>query len=156
HDLDWLMSVFGKVRRVHAIGWQSPTKCWNHIVSHLLFKNGIKISCETSIEMPVGYPFSVGYRIVGDRGGLEYNFTAGFNIHDASVSELIRYGCGGERTVLPVQPADSVQTMLDAFLSSLSGNGPLPVTREETLGALELVQAIAESLETGKPAEVPD
>ncbi|MCL1854276.1 MAG: Gfo/Idh/MocA family oxidoreductase [Clostridia bacterium] len=154
HDLDFLVSVFGKVRSVHSIGWRSPTKCWNHIVNHLIFTSGANISCEASMEMPDGYPFSVGYRIVGDKGGVEYNYAAGFNIHAESTSSLICYENGGERKVLEVVPKDVYQLEIEAFLSCLHGEQPLPVTREDTLEVLSIAEAINQSLETGKPVEL--
>lgn len=154
HDLDFLVSVFGKVRSVHSMGWRSPTKCWNHIVNQLIFANGAKISCEASMEMPDGYPFSVGYRIVGDKGGAEYNFSAGFNIHAESTSSLVYYEKGGERKVLEVASKDVYQSEIEAFLSSLQGEKSLPVAQADTLEVLTLAKAIADSLEAGKPVEL--
>ena len=106
------------------------------------------------MEMPDGYPFSVGYRIVGDKGGIEYNFSAGFNIHAESTSCLAYYENGGERKVLEVAPKDVYQSEIEAFLSSLSGENPLPVQQEETLEVLKLAKAIADSLESGEPMEL--
>ncbi|MDR1765061.1 MAG: Gfo/Idh/MocA family oxidoreductase [Lachnospiraceae bacterium] len=155
HDLDFLYGMFGMPQSVYAIGWQTPTGCWNHVISNLTWvrddtgddggvvadsdagntkiasglrtqlkddeciplvgggaeavagldnqaENGKRftslgggaeqrtdvfcVSCEACMEMPTGYPFTVGYRIQGDRGGIEYDFKAGFNIHDESRS----------------------------------------------------------------------
>ena len=82
HDIDFLYSLFGLPEKVYAIGWKSPSGCWNHITSSLTWADGTNATCETSLEMTGNYPFSIEFRGTGDKGTLEYTLAAGFNIKD--------------------------------------------------------------------------
>lgn len=150
HDVDYLRSVFGPVDSVYAIGWKSPTGCWNHVISNFTFKNGVKASCEAGFEMPNEYPFTAGMRIVGDEGGLDYSFVAGFNIKDEASSSLVYYKKDQNRQEIRVDQYDPYQAEIEAFIDCIANNTDSPVDNEESYDVLRIVEAIKTSLESGQ------
>ena len=151
HDIDYLYSLFGKPSRVYAIGWKSPTGCWNHVCSSLEWKSGAKALCETSLEMTGNYPFSIALRATGDKGTLDYALTAGMNINDGERgSNLNWYPTGTEETFpLEVEQTDMFYGEIREFLDAIQENRPAAVTPQDTRNVLEIVLAIKSSLESG-------
>ncbi|MFQ5854120.1 MAG: Gfo/Idh/MocA family protein [Anaerolineae bacterium] len=152
HDLDFLYSIFGMPQAVCAVGVQSDTGAWDHVVTSLDFA-AVKGSAEASYLMPVGYPFSVGFRLVCTKGSVEYR------------SRVIRMD--GERhperselmVYRPGQPAYEVDTPdTDGYLAELRyfvdclnrGRRPTVATMAEALDVLDIVMAVQEALSSGR------
>ena len=66
HDIDFLYSVLGMPKSVYAVGGRA-FRCWNHISTSLVWEDGTKAVCETSLEMTGNYPFSIEFRGTGDK-----------------------------------------------------------------------------------------
>lgn len=152
HDLDFLYSLFGLPRQVYAVGWKSPTGCWNHIAATLTWPDGVRAVCEASMEMTGPFPFSVEFRGTGDNGTLSYALTAGVNLHDSTTSSsLLWYPAGaGQAQPLPVPQTDMFTAELQAFVTALETGSKIPVPLEETRDVIRMVLAIRQSLESGK------
>ncbi len=147
HDLDFLVGMFGKVDRVNAIGWQTKTGCWNHVVSNIWFKNGAMASVEASMQMPDDFPFSVGYRVVGDKGGVDFNFSAGFNIKADATTSFLHFENGSSAKQVAIPSVDIYQGEIESFITSIETNSPFAVPNEESRDVIQLTLAIKESLE---------
>lgn len=151
HDYDFLYSLFGLPRQVHAVGWKSPSGCWNHIAAVFAWDSGVRAVCETSMEMPGPFPFSVECRAAGDGGALAYQSGSSKNLHEFSARDsLLWYPCGAqEPSVLPVPQTDMFQEEIAAFLTALEDGTPLPVPPEQSREVLQLACAVRRSLESG-------
>lgn len=151
HDIDYLYHVFGPVETVYAVGWKSPSGCWNHMVSTLTFKDGHQAVAEAALEMTGPYPFSITFRITGDRGTAEHRFTAGFNIDEPDLIESVTtlYEVGHEPRIVTCAPADQFQAEIMAFVHSIENDGPVPIPPRESVEVIRVIEAIQESLETG-------
>lgn len=156
HDIDYLYSVFGVPSRVYAIGWKSPTGCWNHVAASLEFPCGTKVVCETSLEMTGNFPFSIELRATGDKGTLAYALTAGVNINDGEMGSNLNWYPAGDEKVYPVK-ADDIDMFaaeIREFLDAIKEDRPAAVTPEDSRKVLEIVLAIKRSLETGMVVEM--
>ena len=149
HDIDNLYWNFGMPKTVYAAGWKSPTGCWNHIATTLTWENGVKAVCETSLEMTGNFPFSVEIRGTGDKGTLQYNFTAGANINDSDVqTKLVWYPAGSEACEeVTAAEADGFCGEVDAFVDAVLNDTEVPVAASEVRDVLRIVLAIRKSLE---------
>lgn len=156
HDIDYLYSLFGKPNRVYAIGWKSPTGCWNHVCASLEWASGAKAICETSLEMTGNYPFSIQLRATGDKGTLDYALTAGMNINDGERgSNLNWYPAGDEQTYpLNVEQTDMFAGEIVEFFTAIRENRPAVVTPQDSRNVLEIVLAMRKSLEEGCVVEM--
>ena len=156
HEIDYLYSLFGEVDHVYAAGWKTPTGCWNHVLSTLSFKNGVKVQAEGCSEMIGNYPFSAAFRAVGDEGTLDYKLSAGFNIENlgAASNKLTFFGKDKDPAEVTWEAADAFLLELDAFAESVETGKPVPIPPEDSLYVIKITEAIRRSLETGKTESV--
>jgi UDP-N-acetylglucosamine 3-dehydrogenase len=152
HDIDYLYTLFGMPKNVYAVGWQSPTGCWNHVVSSFTWADGVKAVCEGSSEMTGPFPFSIELRATGDEGTLNYAMTAGLNINDGEHgSNLCWYPAGSEEPQqIDVEQTDMFYSEIRAFTDAVKNGTEVPVKPEDSRKVLEIVLAIKKSLETGE------
>jgi predicted dehydrogenase len=156
HDIDFLYSVFGPVDHVYAAGWKSPTGCWNHVLSTLVFKNGVKAAAEGSCEMTGDFPFTASFRVTGDEGTLDYKLTAGFNIENlGAASNVLTWMQKGKKpATVPVKALDGFQAELEAFTAAVEDNKPVPISPEESIYGIKIIEALKRSLEKGKVEKI--
>lgn len=156
HNIDYLISLFGEVSHVSAMGWKSETGCWNHVVVQLTFKNGVVAVDEGSLEMSGDYPFSVALRIVGEKASFDYRFAGGQNIEncDTATNSIILYENGKLPRNVEIEAKDPYEGELVDFLAALSEDTPVPLPPAESLYVMKVVEAMKTSLETGKTVAV--
>ncbi|MDD2560877.1 MAG: Gfo/Idh/MocA family oxidoreductase [Eubacteriales bacterium] len=151
HDIDFLVSVYGRPESVFATGHKGDGGAWMYVVTSLLWPNGVKATVETCIEMPGPWPFSIEFRGAGDRGTLHYNLQAGMNIKDGEQnSNYTWYPAGAQAPeTLPVAQTDMFVSEITEFVDAVKNNGELPVPLAESRVVLEVVLATLRSLEEG-------
>jgi predicted dehydrogenase len=151
HEIDYLYSLFGEVDHVYAAGWKSPTGCWNQVLSTLTFKNGVRVQAEGCSEMTGDFPFSAAFRAVGDEGTLEYKLSAGFNIENlgAANNKLTLFGKGREPVEIKWEAGDGFQLELESFANSVETGKPVQIPPEDSVYVIKIIEAIRRSLETG-------
>lgn len=158
HNVDYLISLFGEVSKVSAIGWKSETGCWHQVVVQLMFKNGVMAVDESCLAMTGDYPFSVGLRIVGDKASFDYQFSGGQNVEkcDTAKNSIILYEEGKLPKNVEVEAKDLYEEELIDYLAAIANDDPVPLPPAESLYVMKVVEAIKESLETGKTITVED
>ena len=150
HDIDYLFYLFGPVEKVFATGWKNPGGCWNHVISTLIFKNGVKVVEEGSLEMNGDYPFSIALRLMGDNGTIDYHFSAGFNIRNTEKkSDLYFFDKSKEIEKLEVYEFDAYEAEIAAFTDSIINDTPVPIPPKDSLYVIKIIKAIQNSLESG-------
>ena len=153
HDVDVAYHMFGQVESVYAAGWKSKTGCYNHVISTLKFKNGVKAVLEGAFDMTENYPFTMFFRIVGEGKTAEYSMVAGFNLEDVSSSrrDLVVFENGKSPVKAEIDlNEDAYQTELDYFAKCVESGQPLSIiTPEQSREVVRIMLAIQESLETG-------
>jgi len=157
HDIDYLYTLFGMPARVYAIGWKSPTGCWNHVCASLEWTNAAKAICETSLEMTGNFPFSIELRATGDKGTLAYAMTAGQNINDGEKKgSNLNWYPAGESEVRPIDvgPIDMFAGEIKEFFDAIREGRPAAITPQDSRNVLTIVLAMKKSLEEGIAVEL--
>ena len=156
HNIDYLVGLFGEVDRVSAIGWKSETGCWNHVAASIVFRNGVTAMDEGSLEMIGDYPFSYGLRIVGDLASYDFRFTGGQNIEncDTASNMAVFYEKGKAPRQVEIDAKDPYEMEIIAYLEAIEEKKSVPILPAESLYVMRVVEAIKESLETGKTVQI--
>ena len=158
HDVDFARFIFGEAKSVYAIGWQSETGCWNHVISNITFKNGVKACIEGAFDMTENYPFTMIFRIVGDGKSVDYNLSAGLNLEDVASAKrqevIFETGKAPEFEQVN-QDEDAYQTEIDYFADCVENGKECDlVPLDQSADVVRIMLAIKESLETGKVIEL--
>ncbi|MDD4079986.1 MAG: Gfo/Idh/MocA family oxidoreductase [Eubacteriales bacterium] len=151
HDIDFLVSVYGKPERVFAAGHKGDGGAWMYVVTNLLWPGGVKATVETCIDMPGPWPFSIEFRGAGDMGTLHYNLQAGVNIKDGEQnSSYTWYPARAEAPeALTVDQTDMFLSEITEFVDSVRNGTEPPVSLAENRVVLEVILATLRSLEEG-------
>ena len=158
HDIYYLCYLFGRVRKVYAVGQKNDVGCWNHVATSLTFENGVCAAAESVIEMPKGFPFTMELNVVGDLRGLSYRMRASANLEDvaSAVRELWLYG-EGQAERIDVDPFDAYQKELEHFIDHIDAGTPITtITPADIRQVLQVILAIQTSLETGTTVYLDD
>ncbi|MGI6688797.1 MAG: Gfo/Idh/MocA family protein [Christensenellales bacterium] len=151
HDIDFLISIYGRPESVYATGHRTKEGAWMYVVTNLAWPGGVKATVETSIAMPGPWPFSIEFRGAGDKGTLHYNLQAGVNIRDGEQhSNYTWYPAGAENPEpLAVEQTDMFIAEISAFVDAVINNQDMPVSLADSRLVLEVIQATLRSLEGG-------
>jgi predicted dehydrogenase len=153
HDIDYLRSLFGPCESVYAVGYKNDSGCWNHVVSNLTFKNGVKAVAEGAYEMTENYPFKMYFRITGDDLTVEYNLRAGLNIKDNNSARTELICKTGEKAELisTDNHSDGYRNEIEYFADCIvNDKEPEKMPLSESREVLLMLDAIRRSLETGE------
>jgi len=156
HNIDYLYELFGDVTSVYAVGWKSPTGCWNHVISSFTFQSGVKAVDEGSFEMIGNFPFGISLRMTGDNATIDYRFTAGFNIENlsAATAQTVLFEKDKDPAVLPITGMDAYEAEIRAFIDCVATNREVPILAADSVKVIKIIEAIQESLETGKVVSI--
>lgn len=158
HDIDVAMFMFGDVKSVYAVGWQSDAGCHNHVISTLKFKNGVRAIVEGAFDMTENYPFTMSFRLVGETKTAEYTMSAGFNLEDIAGSRrnLFLFENGKQPVKVDIDlEIDAYQQELDYFAECVEKGEPTKIiTPAQSREVVRVVLAIKDSIETGRVIEL--
>lgn len=150
HDFDWLLWLFGPVKRVFAksVGKQETPdgELLDHALVTLRFENGIIAHLEGSWAQPVGTPFSTSFEIAGTKGLYEYS-------KEQATPLLLRTAQGEEMAqFVPESPLalEPYTAQLKAFIEAVVEDTAVPVPGQEAIVALEVALAARRAAETGE------
>ena len=153
HDVDYMRYIFGPAESVYAVGYKNDFGCWNHVISSITFKNGVKAVCEGAYEMTENFPFNMYFRITGSDKTAEYQLKAGLNIKDGDQTrQEIIFETGKEPQVYTKEEyPDPYRDEIEYFADCVAnGTDPETVPLYQSREVLKMLAAINESLETGK------
>ena len=152
HNLDFLYHLFGPVASVYAVGWKSPSGCWNHVCASLIFKNGVKAIDEGTNEITNEYPFTASFRMTGEKATFDHKFTAGFNIENlnAASAQTVLFTKDDKPQPLQIEGMDAYEAQTRAFIDCVKNNKPAPIPPSESVDVMRIVAAIEQSLESGE------
>lgn len=152
HDIDYLYSVFGKVKSVYAAGVQETTGCWNNISAVIKFKNGVSAVTEVFMDITGEYPLSTAVRINGTQATVEYinKKLAVPGGGDNFVNSFVLYEQGKAPKGLTIPYYNPYAAKVEYFADCVVG-GELNdfVPCGDILYVLKVLEAIKKSLETG-------
>jgi UDP-N-acetylglucosamine 3-dehydrogenase len=160
HDLDYLYWLFGLPQRVYAVGIQTPGGGWNHVNTSLDYGD-FKAVAQASLLMPPGWPFTMSFRLMGDKGLAQYPLRSqealDYKSPANTAGDLALYLDGRQTPCPPLDPKDPYVAEDEYFVDCLTkGVAPQLATLEQARQVLGVVLAVKGSLETGRVAEVTD
>ena len=131
HDLDVANWLFGAPKGHSLTEVSSPSNPGPaHTISRLSYDDIGAVTIEASHLMPKNYPFTAGFRLIAEKGTLE--FTAG---------ALTEYTSGGSVDI-PLEPNDPYQTEIHNFLDCLKSGEEFRITPQEARLAVATVHAL--------------
>jgi len=146
HDFDFIRCLIGTPENIHAQGDLM------HFTS-LFGKADCLASVEASYSMPVGFPFVMNFRLVGESGVIEFDGTGGA-VRLVRKGEVQRIPVCGSRTFTQ----QDVDEEVDAYFHEIAyfvecvktGQTPTRVTSQDAREALSMALGIERILGGGK------
>jgi predicted dehydrogenase len=156
HDLDFVYSLFGRPRRVYAVGTRGATGGWDHVLTSLDYGDR-KAVLEASYAFPAGFPFQMALRVTGDTGCVDFRLGGVAQVDEraAAQTQLLLYRAGAAPERLPAPAEDGYTAEIRYFVDCLvAGRHPAVGTLAEARDVLTIVLAARQSLETGAVVEL--
>jgi UDP-N-acetylglucosamine 3-dehydrogenase len=152
HDIDYVCWLLGVPRRVTGKGSTHPGGGWDHVTLLLDYGETYAV-IEGSGIMPPSFPFSTGFRIVGEKGAIDVNWRWG---GEAPVSEVTLYPGQGKPEVLSIPDYDPYEAECRYFIDALQGKtDPGLLGIATACDSLGIASAGMESLmKNGQPVEL--
>ncbi len=157
HDVDFLSSVFGRVRSVYAVGSKNREGSWSFVCSTLNFESGFSAVAEGISQMPAGFPFTMELNIVGEDKALCYRMGAGENLYDvkSAVRSARIYDNSAQPAAVCTDTPDAYYLELKDFVEHIEQGTPVTViTPRDVEHTMNVMDAIRLSLETGRETAV--
>jgi len=151
HDLDWLYYLFGHPKTVYAVGVRVDSGAWNHVLTSLDY-GSCRAAAEASFLMPDGFPFTMIFRLLAERGLAEYRYGGGQADTQgaARLHTLGVYLSGQPAHYPPCDETDPYLAEIRYFVDCIEqGESPAIATLAEARDVLEIATAVRQSLETG-------
>lgn len=156
HDFDTLNWFFGKPTRVYATGHWGEFGALDDLTCSISYPNGVDACVEGSFLMPLRWPFTMGLRILGDQGALEFLFRASLNLEEREKARKeLALITAQDATELKAEEKDGYHAELEYFVSCLkAGKHPETIRPQDARLALEVALACIQSVKTGKPVAI--
>ncbi len=156
HDLDFVYSLFGRPRRVYAVGAQGPAGGWDHVLTSLDYEDK-KAVLEASYAFPPGFPFQMAFRLTGDAGCVDFSFGGVAQVDEraAGQTHLVLYRPETAPEHLQPPAEDGYVAEIRYFVHCLLEDcHPAVATLAEARDVLTIALAARQSLETGAAVEL--
>jgi predicted dehydrogenase len=132
HDVDYLVSLFGKPKSLMAQGFYEKDKGYSHVVAQFNYDQVPVVTAVGGWMMPATFEFKMGYTAIFEECTLIYDSSAN--------PTLIKLTDEEELTIEGLPSGDGYSREIDYFLECiLKGNEPGLCTPESTLESLEVV-----------------
>ena len=148
HDVDFILSVFGKPSAVlsRACNLVSSGAKVDHVITSYLYDDLVCVA-EGGWVMPGTFPFEMGYQVLGDWGLLEFTL--------AKDPMLRFYPQDGDPYTPDCTPGTGYERELPYFAGCIEKNqAPTRITAESARESVALVMAEASSVASGQPVAV--
>lgn len=156
HDLDWLYYLFGRPTSVYALGVQSANGAWDHVSTALDF-GSVRAVVEASFRMPDSFPFTMYFRLLGERGMAEYQFGGGQSdpAGKARLHRLVHYPHGQPAHEPACKEEDPYLAEIRYFVDCLDEcRAPAVASLDEARDVLAIALAAKRSLESGEATKL--
>jgi UDP-N-acetylglucosamine 3-dehydrogenase len=142
HDADYCHWLFGRAKRVSAIGRRDRHGIWNHVQALVSFRSGVAATLEAGYLMPAGFPAAFLLRVICENGCVEYT--------NRAERPVTVFEPGQEPQSPEISAGDPFLDEIRHFIGCVERNErPTIVRPEEALHSLAIVLAARESLDRG-------
>ena len=156
HDLDYLIWLFGKPKRLYSQGFYNPkVGGLGYIASSIEFKNGESGIAEGGWDFLGSFPFTMVLRILCEAGVIDWLFRAGKNIEErSSKTDLVVYKADGTSYIPKVEQLDPYYLECKYFVDCIDNDLKVErATLEDGRASLALALAASESAKNKKIIE---
>jgi predicted dehydrogenase len=141
HLTDLAVALFGQARdlRVSCESLSSEIPQGDTMSVHIRFRDGGTAYVSASLAMP----FVSRFAVFGSRGWIDIRDKA--HVEAPAGSVVTSAMAGGPITVTEVPPAEPVKDNLVAFAHAIRGAAPYPITGEDLINNITILEAIIKS-----------
>ena len=148
HDTDFVQFLFGRPASVFSTGVTRAEDSIDHVVTQYNYAGGPAVYAEGSWLLTGN--FHMSYTVLCERATLDYDSARG-------AEALVVTGQGKGRRVVELGGSDGYSGEIRYMLAAIqSGKAPKVVTAQDGLSAVEICEAEARSVRTGKVVAVSD
>jgi len=156
HDFDMLNWLFGRPERVFATGHKGDLGSLDDLFCTVSYPGGVEACVQGSFLMPARFPFTMGLRVLGRKGCIDFRFTASVNLEEREKAgrELKLYTARTQKD-LEAPEKDPFSAELEHFVKCVrTGKSSETVTPQDARLALQVALACVTSAETGRPISI--
>jgi len=157
HDLDFMIWLFGEPKKVVSKGvYNESLGGWAHIISSVEFDDDIIGITQAGWAFPKQFPFTMGFRIICEKGTIEWGYRAGKLLEKRNPKGgLTVYNSKGSLHKVEVDQTDAFILQWKYFLSCIEKNKKVDnATFKDGTRALELALATMKSASKGIPVNI--
>ncbi len=144
HDADFAAYCFGRPSHVYAQGHTKVSGEIDHVLAQYTVECGAAVSAEGSWAMAKGFGFNMAYTVNFENATVDYDSARG--------DEALKlFEPDKEPQVLKLDEGDGYTGQIAHLVESIqSGKAPTIVTAQDGLTSVELCEAAAQSIDSGK------
>lgn len=144
HDADFIQYCFGRPKAVHAAGFTLHTGAIDHVVAQFTVEGGACVTGEGSWAMTAGFGFNMSYTVIFERATADFDIARG--------SDALKLFVKGEPAqTIKAGGGDGYLAELTHMVESIqAGRAPTVVTPRDGLSAVEICEAIEQSIAGAK------
>lgn len=157
HDVDFLYSIFGEVKRVYAVGAREESGCFNNVSTVLTFTCGVSAVVEGFMDMTGAFAFTTNVRVNGSNASVELLNKMVYlrNGEQGTTKHFVMYPADEPAKPIEIEGYQPYQKEVEYFAECVTfGAEQAMVPGEDVIAVLKILQAIQESLETGTVVEL--
>lgn len=149
HDTDFVQFCFGKPKAVHSRGYSKISGAIDHVVTQYEVASGAIVHAEGTWAMTKGFGFNMSYTVNFERATADYDMARG--------AEALKLFAEGQdpQTITCGGPDGYEAELRHAIDAALAGSKPTTVTADDGLAAVQICEAEAQSIQTGKTIALP-
>lgn len=152
HDIDFLYSVFGDVKRVYAVGTQEESGCFNNVSTVLTFASGVSAVVEGFMDMTGSFSFTTNMRVNGSKASAEMLKKTVYLEHgvQGTTDHFVIYPKEEPAQTVEVEMYNPYRRETEYFAECVKSDVEhTMVPDDDVVAVLKILHAIQESLETG-------
>ncbi len=144
HDADFVQFCFGRPKAVYAQGFTLYSGAIDHVVAQYQVEGGAAVSAEGGWVMSDGHGFEMAFTVIFENATVDYNCNRG--------AEGLRLFEKGQKTrTITVEAGDGYLGELSYMIDCITNRkAPSTVTGRDGASAVEICEAEAESIKSGK------
>ncbi|MFO7945382.1 MAG: Gfo/Idh/MocA family oxidoreductase [Armatimonadota bacterium] len=148
HDVDYILSVFGKPAGVqcNAANLVTEGDAVDHVQTQYLYDDFVCTALGGWVY-PESYPFNMAFEVLGEKGVLE------FSVNNDPMLQF--YPFDGEPVTPDYEPGTGYERELAYFMECIdTGEAPDRITPEDARDSVRMIMAEIESVNSGEQVDV--
>lgn len=143
HDTDFVYYLLGKPNAVFSRGYSQYSGNPDHIITQYIYNDGPTLVSAEGGWLGEGYPFAMRYLANFENATVDY---------DCTRDEDLQISQNDKTQHLKIEGNDGYANELAYFINCVKTNTPpARVTAQDAITSIQLIEAEAQSVKTGKP-----